>query len=140
MLVVTEGEVAGGGSGTLLFGYNTEHEPILMVPHVAGSFGYYGGAFSGIYARALAGMKVGATLGVEGGLIMRTGYGLYQLGAAGVETTVHGLAWQAGPGIDHRISRSVSIGGELLYDLFYDPDSTCTAHAVLLGISLGFGL
>lgn len=140
MLVVADREVAGGAAGTLLVGYNTENDPILIVPHVAGSFGYYGGAFSGIFARALGGMKFGAALSVEPSLITRGGYGHYQLGLAGAETGVHGLAFQSGPALDYRISRTASVGGELLYDLFIDPASGTITHAVLLGLTFGFGL
>lgn len=137
LLVVADGEVAGGGVGTLSLGYNTENEPLIIVPHVSGAFGYFGGSFSGLYARALAGMRFGAALSVEPALITRVGYGYDQLGVAGAEVGVHGLAFQTGPALDYRITRTVTVGGELLYDLFIDPDTGNTAHGVLLGLSFG---
>lgn len=140
LLVIADGEVAGGGVGALSLGYNTENEPLIIVPHVSGAFGYYGGSYSGIYARALAGMRFGAALSVEPALITRVGYGHYQLGSGGAEVGVHGLAFQTGPALDYRVSRAVSVGGEILYDLFIDPDGGDTTHAVLLGLTVGISL
>jgi hypothetical protein len=132
--------VAGGGAGTLLLGYNAEREPILIIPHAAGAFGYYGGDFSGIFARAMVGMKFGVSLSVEPSLVTRVGYGYYRLGVAGAEESVHGVAFQSGPALDYRVSREVSVGGQLLYDLFIDPDAGGTSHGILLGFTVGFGL
>ncbi len=140
LLLIADSSVVGGGAGTLMVGYNTENEPILIVPHLAGSFGYYGGAFSGIYARAMVGMKFGAALSVEPSFITRGGYGYNQVVTDLVDAGAHGVAFQSGPALDYRISRETSVGGELLYDVFIHPDSGSVAHAVLLGISFGFAL
>ena len=139
-VVIADSAVAAGGTATLLAGYNTENDPILIVPHVAVAGGYYGGDFSGGLFRGLAGMKFGVSLSVEPSLITRGGYGFYQLGVAGAETLVHGAAFQSGPALDYRVDRDISLGGTLLYDLFIDADTGNTVHAVLLGFSVGFGL
>ena len=130
--------VAAGGSASLLVGYNTENEPILIVPHVVGSFGYVAGDFEGIYGRALAGLKFGAALSYNHALITRVGYGHYRLPENGVLEAQHGAALQAGYSFDHRLSRTMTIGAEALYDLFIIEPGV--AHGILLGLTLGFGL
>ncbi len=140
LLVIAGGEVAGGGAIALSLGYNTENEPLIIEPHLSGAFGYYAGAFSGPYGRALAGMRFGAALSVEPALITRVGWGYLELGAAGAEDGRHGAAFQTGPSLEHRLSRAATVGGELLYDLFVDGQTGDTTHALLLGLSFGFSL
>jgi hypothetical protein len=136
---------AGGALGAVSFGYDTENEPFIILPEITGSFGYHAGDFSGPNARALVGMRFGLALSVEPSLITRGGYGHYTFGVElppGVEADLgrHGAAFQSGLGLDYRISRDMTFGGELLYDLFIDGETGDLAHALLGGVGVSFWL
>jgi hypothetical protein len=150
LLVAADGAYAGGGNGALSLGYNTENEPFIILPELVGSGGYHAGDFSGANARALLGMRFGFALAVEPTLITRGGYGHYTLGVElppgpdgqpiEADQGRHGGAFQSGLGLDYRLSRDLTLGGEIVYDLFIDGESGDLIHGLVAGISVAFWL
>jgi hypothetical protein len=158
---VYEGLYAGGASAVMAAGYNIELEPLLLVPEVAASIGGFAGGFDGFGARALGGLRLGfAYLGsFEPSLVVRGGYGHLTLkrasfpdGALSPEPTKevsHSGALQAGLSLEHRMSRDVTLGGEIVYDVFFQrrtpialgaSEGIVGVHTLAAGFTIGFWL
>ncbi len=138
-LLIDNGEVAGGGLLDLAVGYNLEFEPLLLVPEIAASFGGYGGGFNGFMTRALGGFRGGFAGPVEPSLFLRGGYGHMLLTRSGATDLAHGGVFQVGLALDYRPERWVTIGGELLYDLFiFKQQEIDTSHGLGLGFTAAF--
>lgn len=132
------GGAYGGGYATFSAGYNLELEPILVIPELAASFGGFGGDAKGFGARVMGGLRAGAALAVEPSLILRGGYGHASYLGGGSSFGANGGAVQVGTGLDYRVDRDFTVGGELIYDAFIAQGTT--AHSILLGATFGFWL
>lgn len=135
-VVVEDGRVAGGGHLGLSGGYNVELDPLLIEPEATASFGGFGGEVAGFDARALGGLRVGVETAVEPSIVLRGGYGHITLDR-GAATGLHGGALQVGVAVDDRLSRELSVGGEVTYDafLFDGGGGTEVIHTVSAGLA-----
>lgn len=137
--VIDDGQAAGGVYGGVLFGYNAELEPVLLVPEVAGGFGYYAGEVTGIMGRALAGLRAGITASVEPALFAHFGYGYGVVTRGGVSHGEHGFAIRTGLSLDYRIERWITVGGELVYDvLLFSEGGVGALHSPGGGFTVAF--
>ena len=140
VLLLQSGEVAGGGEAGLSLGYNPELEPLLVIPELSASFAGFGGDFSGVGLRALAGVRGGVAGPVEPSFGLRIGYGLTTLSSGGSSALESGFAIDAGLGLDVRPERWLTVGGELTYDLLILPlpGQAATLHTLGAGGSVAF--
>ena len=142
ILVADNDNLAVGGVASFALGYDVGLEPLLVVPELYGSFGYFGGGFSGLTTRGLGGVRLGWSTSVEPALVLRAGYGAVGLTHGDASRVEGGFTMQVGPALDYRPSRGLTIGAELLYDLQIVPiqSQTSLVHAALLGGSVAFWL
>jgi len=142
MVLFEDGEVAGGGYGNVTLGYNLEMEPLLLMPELAAGFGGYGGGFGGIMARVLGGLRGGVTGPVEPALFVRGGYGVNSITRNDEVEPDHGLAIEAGLGLDYRPDRDLTYGAEIFYDalIFSAGQGVDTVHTLGLAATVAFWL
>jgi hypothetical protein len=158
-------EAPGASLGASL-GYDLELEPLVLVPELTAGYALYTSedSYSGLKKngsaiRALAGMRVGWALGVEPSVFARAGYGNvtvsipYGAHDSSFYAVAHGFALQAGAAVDYRLSRRVTVGGEVFYDQLSatagydrilggagDEEYRITVLGVGMGVTLGFSL
>lgn len=153
-------DLAGGGIGTIVGGYNLEYDPILLVPELAFSAGGYDGDLRGFGLRALGGIRAGfAYFGaIEPSLFLRGGYAHMTLDHLRessnpaippvLREVINSGALQVGASVEHRVDRDLTLGGELTYDALFvdrltsaDGDrSIAVVHTLSAGFTIAFWL
>lgn len=135
------GQVAGGGLLGLSGGYNVELDPVLIEPEATVSFGGFGGELQGFDARVLGGLRVGVETVVEPSLVLRGGYGHMTI-LRGAASGRNGGVFQVGLAVDDRLSRELSVGGEVTYDAMMVPTGggLDLVHTISAGLAFHFWL
>lgn len=120
-------------------GYNLEFEPLILLPELTASASLGDDVFA---SRILAGLRAGFAGPVEPAIVLRLGYGNMLTSAAGAERWLHGFGFQPGFALDYRLSRSLSLGGELYYDLLVvaQDDTDTLGHAMGASLTLSWAL
>ncbi len=128
------GTVRGGPSVLASIGYAFDTYPVLVLPEVVATGAVWPDDKPWFPGRAVAGIRLGFTTVVEPQIYTHVGYGfLFHRGDVS-----HGLALDAGFGLDYRIQREITIGGTLGYEGLVAGNAS--AHGGVLGVRVGFWL
>jgi hypothetical protein len=128
------GDVRGGPSILASIGYAFDTYPVLVLPEVAATGAVWPDDKPWFPVRAVAGIRLGFTTVVEPQIYTHVGYG-FIVHRGDIS---HGLALDAGFGLDYRIQREITIGGTLGYEGLVAGNAS--AHGGVLGVRVGFWL
>ena len=112
-------KVYGGAGIAVNAGLSLDLEPIIVEPELSlvgdGFPTLHGGTF-----RAMAGIRAGIAAAVEPSIFLHAGYGFIgdnALGGSAGPAFNHGFSLDTGATVDYRLSRKLTLGGSLGYEL-----------------------